>query len=438
MSETSTTDVIVVGGGLAGVTAARDLADAGQSVLLLEARERLGGRTYYRQLADTDRKVEFGGTWIDTETYTCTAREIERYQLPIVLSPDTESFYAILNDDLSTAPFPIPPDQWLDMERGVFAIIRDSYRVDITRPLDEQDLADLDISVPEYLGNLNLGKETEDYISVWCKLTCAAPLEDTSMLFLLAFIAGLGHSALRSVTVLAEKFGNGTISVIDAMLENSGIDVRLSSPVTAIDSNDESATVTTQDGTTHTARAVILAAPLNCWEDIAFTPPISDVKLQLSAQRGPGIGHKLWMRMNGADGVLLAVNAKGDQIDLALTEYRDEDADWVVGFATDHDDIDVTSVDQLNTAMRLFNPALEVLEVDQHDWMTDPYSKGTWMVHRPGWLSQHHSELRRREGRIVFAGADIALRMPATIESAIESGGEAAKEVGQLLASEAR
>ena len=45
-----TYDVIVIGAGFAGVTAARDLASAGRSVLVLEARDRLGGRTWYLSL----------------------------------------------------------------------------------------------------------------------------------------------------------------------------------------------------------------------------------------------------------------------------------------------------------------------------------------------------------------------------------------------------
>ena len=46
-------DVIVIGGGFAGLVAARDLRAAGRSVVLLEARDRLGGRTWYRQMPGT-------------------------------------------------------------------------------------------------------------------------------------------------------------------------------------------------------------------------------------------------------------------------------------------------------------------------------------------------------------------------------------------------
>ena len=62
MKTMKTVDVVVIGGGFAGVTAARDLQKRGFKVLVLEARDRLGGRTW-----STDRNrfhVELGGTWI--------------------------------------------------------------------------------------------------------------------------------------------------------------------------------------------------------------------------------------------------------------------------------------------------------------------------------------------------------------------------------------
>ena len=53
-------DVIVIGAGLAGLTAARDLADGGRRVIVLEARDRLGGRTWTGTMPGTDEPVESG------------------------------------------------------------------------------------------------------------------------------------------------------------------------------------------------------------------------------------------------------------------------------------------------------------------------------------------------------------------------------------------
>ena len=64
----------------------------GYGVLVLEARDRLGGRTWWKRFADTDHHAEMGGTWFDEGTQLNIAREIEWYSLPTVLSPAGQGF----------------------------------------------------------------------------------------------------------------------------------------------------------------------------------------------------------------------------------------------------------------------------------------------------------------------------------------------------------
>ena len=78
-------DVIVIGAGFAGVTAARDLSRSGKSVLLLEARDRIGGRTYYQDVPALGRSVEMGGTWVHWFQPHVFA-EISRYEAELIES----------------------------------------------------------------------------------------------------------------------------------------------------------------------------------------------------------------------------------------------------------------------------------------------------------------------------------------------------------------
>ncbi|MDP9328640.1 MAG: FAD-dependent oxidoreductase, partial [Actinomycetota bacterium] len=77
-------DVLVIGAGFAGIAAARDLSEAGRSVVVLEARDRIGGRTWYREIPGTGVTAEYGGMFFSQATQPNLAREIDRYGLEVM------------------------------------------------------------------------------------------------------------------------------------------------------------------------------------------------------------------------------------------------------------------------------------------------------------------------------------------------------------------
>ena len=77
-------DVIVIGSGFAGLTAARDCLLRGMKTLLLEARSRVGGRTFTSSYAE--HRLELRGTWIHW-SQSCVWEEVTRYRLGIVEIP---------------------------------------------------------------------------------------------------------------------------------------------------------------------------------------------------------------------------------------------------------------------------------------------------------------------------------------------------------------
>ncbi|MEP6758721.1 MAG: FAD-dependent oxidoreductase [Actinomycetota bacterium] len=79
-------DAIVLGAGFAGITAARDLRKAGHRVVVLEARDRIGGRTWYREMPGAGVSVEYGGMFFSRATQPHLAAEVERYSI-VVTSP---------------------------------------------------------------------------------------------------------------------------------------------------------------------------------------------------------------------------------------------------------------------------------------------------------------------------------------------------------------
>jgi monoamine oxidase len=98
------------------------------------------------------------------------------------------------------------------------------------------------------------------------------------------------------------------------------------------------------------------------------------------------------------------------------------------------DRVDLADAAAVSDAVRAHVPDAEVVRTAGHDWVTDPFSKGTWLAVPPTWFSDGTFEqLREPEGRLLFAGSDIAGEGAGWIEGAVGSGREAAADAAALL-----
>jgi len=438
-------DVIVIGGGLAGVVAARDLTDQGNSVLLLEARDRLGGRVFTTTFAGTDTPIELGGQFLQSNAHAMF-REMARYGVEPRSIPDFQSQESILNGIHRTSAVPVPPDQFPDLERAVIHCARAAARIQVGTALDHQGLDDLDVPLSEFLAPLNLPAETAEFVEAVFGVYSFRYAERISALYALSFLA---HAELSFLSLAQGDANVLETRVLVDRIASDVTEVRVDCPVVRVDqtSGDE-VLVTTAGGDTISASAVVVAVPMNVWNDIEFAPALSEQK-----QAACGEQHaceriaKAVMRVRdappcpqvfanprSAGGSLFVFTERegvfdnGDQL-MTLFAYASVEGD-------DYD-LDFSRRESVERALAALLPDATLIDYHYHDYLADPYAKGFQISYKPGRLSKSHSVLAAAEGRLTFATADITLVLFATMEGAVVSGHHAARLAQNRLTREA-
>ncbi len=420
-------DVIVIGGGFAGVTAARDLSDAGCSVCLVEARDRLAGRTWYRPFPGLDQKVEVGGSWVAPTWQPHVARELARYGMPLVQSPTPAKYVWSTGGELRSG-FPVPLEDAMALERALHHVVSASHRIGVGLPLDHPSLGDLDVSVTDFFAPLDLSQATLDFLLGWVDLYSGAPAASASALNVLSWIAGFDNSAFALFGALSDKFSKGTTGMVETIAADSTrVEFCLSTPVRRVDQHRDGVVITTDTDQQIAAAVAVVALPVNVLNDIEWSPELSAPKQTMAAERHAGRSCKIWALVEGVQPNVVAVG-RGGGLQWLSTEFTLAEGTLMVGLGRDPEELDVTSRDDIQRAIAHFLPGARVVATDAHDWNTDPYSRGTWMVYRPGQVRRLFSSLSQREGRLIFAGSDMATTWPGWIEGAIESGSRSATE----------
>ena len=408
-------------------------AKVGLSVIVLEARDRLGGRTWYRPFAGTDQHVEIGGTWFVERYQPHIAAEIERYGLAVSQSPPGRAFRSGVAGELLTGYAPVPLDDAMDFERGLYEVIHAARRIEFGAALDTQPLADLDVSFTAFLEPFRLGRSTQEYLSAWAGFFFGCHPSEVSALHVLSWVAGFENSAWAWYAAITDKFGNGTTSFLDALAEDGSAEIHLSTPVARIEHDADGVAVTTRSGRQFSAAAAVVAAPLNTWRHIEFGPELSGPRREASSEGQTGHSTKVWALVENAPDHVVGVGWGGG-LNWLSTEFVRPEGSLLVGFGTGPEMLDVTSSDDIRRAVEQYLPDARVLATDAHDWNADEFSRGTWMAYRPRQLMRFHSAFQETDGRLAFAGSDLALGWAGWMDGAVETGARAAVQARAIAA----
>jgi monoamine oxidase len=424
-------DVLVLGAGFAGIAAARDLHEAGKRVVVLEARDRIGGRTWYKEMPSAGVGVEYGGMFFSRQTQPSLAAEIDRYGIRVTAAITQPAEMAWVRGGERVAG----PNAFDDVRAKLAASNLIAALEDTAAVFGSGSRADLErfeITSAEWIDDIDAPEDAADYLRAFLAAMGGSRIERTSVLPLLWDMVELDYNPVDAYIDMGELFTDGTKSLIDAMA--AGVDIRFETVVASVAHGADGVRVTTTEGGVFAAAAAVVALPINCWGDVRFEPPLTAPKHRVAIERHVGEVSKVLAVVQDAPETFLGTGWD-TPINAGFITKPTTDGRLFMGFSV-QDRVDLSDHEAVAAAVNAHLPEATVTATDGHDWVGDPFSKGTWLAIPPGWFGDGtFDQLERPEGGLAFAGSDIASEGAGWIEGAIGSGIRAAATLTQLLVS---
>ncbi|RHZ52627.1 flavin monoamine oxidase family protein [Aspergillus thermomutatus] len=290
-----TWDVIVVGAGYCGLTAARDAAIAGLNVLLIEARDRIGGRSWSSNI--DGYPFEMGGTWVHWGQ-PHVWREISRYQMRNELESSFDFSRGVNHFQLRTGEEEesrimshAEEDALLisgleklvnvdgEMGRKIMPYAHDTFHNPDARKYDTMSVRD---RINEIAATL--APHERATLEAFVLLCSCGTLETTSFLEFLHWWALCGYTYRGCLDLLiTHKFKGGqssfAIKFFQEALGTGRLSYAFNSPIKSVVDEDGKVTLTTRDGRSFGGRRLICTVPLNVLNTISFHPALDEKRI---------------------------------------------------------------------------------------------------------------------------------------------------------------
>lgn len=442
----SATDCIIVGAGLAGLCAARRLRARGIECVVLEARDRVGGRTLSQKLGrDT---IDLGGQWIGPTQHRLAALAKE---FNIATFPQHHQGTKLLSwgGTISSYSGEIPKLSWLAQLELLLADRRwDKWRRQVVSDAPwnspQADLWD-SMSVETYKQRHFRSAGARLFTDIVVRAVMTSEPRDVSFLYFLNYLnSGGGLESLISIPGGAQeaRFVGGAQQLSERLAAPLGNRLILEAPVRSIEQSDHGVVVHSDAGR-FAGKFVIVAVPPLLAGRIHYESPLPARRDQLTARMPMGSCIKYiatydraFWRERGFSGeafsdtgptVTTFDDTSHDGGQPALVSFSDGEVARKWGEVTP----DERRTAVLNEFARFFGPdALAPTGFAEKNWNDDPWSRGCYAgVTAPGALISFGAALREPCGRVHWSGTETATEWMGYLDGAIQSGERAADEV---------
>ena len=455
---------MVVGAGLAGLTAARTLVGQGRSVLVLEARNRVGGRTLNHSLgpAYPGKIVEVGGEWVGPtqDHVVALAKELGIGTFKTYNTGDNV-YYAngLITPYASGGPLgPVPPDPTAagDAEKAILQMNQMAATVPVKAPWTASNATAWDSQTLETWEQNNLATPSgKALFDVGIEAVFAAEPRDVSLLFAVFYTASAtNETTAPDINRLFNtpngaqdsRLVGGSQLISLKMAQQLGRRVILNQPVRIINQSGSGVRVST-DHLTVSAKQVIVTGPPSITALIRYEPDLPYMRAQLTQRYPQGTVIKCeavydtpFWRSKGLTGQ--AVSLTGPVKVTFDNSPPDGKPGVLLGFIEGEQarywgqqSAAARQAAVLKNFVTYFGPeAAHPRQFIEMNWSAEPWTRGCYVGYTPpGVLLDYGPAIRAPVGRIHWAGSETSDYWNGYMDGAVRSGQRAAAEVLALL-----